>query len=72
MENKLKFNYLYQERYLMAYKINDSCVNCAACDGECAVGAISEKDGKHLIDPDKCVDCGVCVGTCPVEAIAEG
>jgi len=54
----------------MAYKINDACVNCGACDSECAVEAISEKDGKRFID-DKCVDCGACVSACPVEAIIQ-
>ena len=54
----------------MAYKITDACVNCGACDSECAVEAISEKDGKRLID-DKCVDCGACVSACPVEAIVQ-
>jgi ferredoxin len=54
----------------MAHKINDACVNCGACDSECAVGAISEKDGKRFID-DKCVDCGACVSSCPVDAIIQ-
>ena len=54
----------------MAYKITDACVNCGACDSECAVEAISEKDGKRWID-DKCVDCGACVSACPVEAIVQ-
>ena len=55
----------------MAYKVTDSCVNCGACDSECAVGAISEKDDKRWIDPDKCVSCGACVSACPTESIAE-
>ena len=54
----------------MAHKVNDACVNCGACDSECAVEAISEKDGKRWID-DKCVDCGACVSACPVEAIVQ-
>ena len=56
----------------MAYKINDACVNCAACDSECPVEAIVEKDNARWIDPDKCTDCGVCVASCPTEAIVEG
>ena len=56
----------------MAYKINDSCVNCGACDSECPPGAIIEKDEKRWIDPELCVDCGACVPSCPTEAIAEG
>ena len=55
----------------MAHKVNDACVNCGACDSECPVGAIAEKDGKRAID-DKCVDCGACIPACPVEAIVQG
>ena len=55
----------------MAYKISDECVNCGACDSECAVGAISEKDGKRVIDAEKCVDCGACAGVCPTECISQ-
>jgi len=54
----------------MAHKVNDACVNCGACDSECAVAAISEKDGKRFID-DKCVDCGACISACPVDAIVQ-
>ena len=56
----------------MAYKITDACVNCGSCDSECAVGAISEGDGKRVIDATKCVDCGACAAVCPTEAIEEG
>lgn len=55
----------------MAYKISDACVNCGACEGECPVNAISEKDGKRVIDANICASCGACVGACPVEAISE-
>ena len=34
--------------------------------------AISEGDGKYVIDPDTCIDCGACAGTCPVGAPQEG
>jgi len=54
----------------MAHKISDACVNCGSCVSDCPVEAISEKDGKHVIDPAKCQDCGVCVATCPTEAIS--
>lgn len=53
----------------MAYKINiDECLGCGACVDECPVGAISEKDGKFVIDADACLDCGACEGACPVGA----
>ena len=55
----------------MAYKVNaDTCTNCATCESECPVEAISEKDGKRWVDADKCADCGACSAVCPVEAIA--
>lgn len=59
-------------RFCMAYKITDACINCGACEGECPVEAISEKDGARWIDPDKCQDCGACVGACPTDAIIAG
>ena len=36
----------------MAYKINDNCISCGACEAECPVGAISAGDGKFVIDPE--------------------
>ncbi|MBS7261173.1 MAG: 4Fe-4S binding protein [Treponema sp.] len=53
----------------MAYKITDACVNCGACESECPVSAISEKDGARAIDAGACIDCGTCASTCPTEAI---
>ena len=55
----------------MAYKISDECIMCGACEGECPVGAISEGEGKYVIDPEKCISCGACDGTCPVGAPSE-
>ena len=52
----------------MAYKISDDCISCGACAGECPVEAISEGDGKYVIDAEKCIDCGTCEGVCPVGA----
>ena len=52
----------------MAYKINDECIACGACAGACPVGAISEGDGKYVIDPETCIECGACADTCPVSA----
>lgn len=52
----------------MAYTINDACINCGACAAECPVEAISEGDGKYVINAETCIDCGACADTCPVDA----
>ena len=52
----------------MAYVIGDECISCGACEGECPVGAISEGDGKYVIDADTCASCGACAEVCPVGA----
>ena len=52
----------------MAYVIDDKCISCGACAGECPQEAISEGDGKYVIDEGKCIDCGACAGVCPMEA----
>ncbi|MDE7107695.1 MAG: 4Fe-4S binding protein, partial [Clostridiales bacterium] len=33
--------------------------------------AISEGDGKYVVDADVCIDCGACEGECPTGAITE-
>ena len=38
----------------MAYKISDDCISCGACAAQCPVEAISEGDGKYVIDADTC------------------
>ena len=55
----------------MAYKISDDCIACGACAAECPAEAISEGDGKYVIDADQCVDCGTCAAECPNDAISE-
>ena len=55
----------------MAYKISDDCISCGACAAQCPVEAISEGDGKYVIDADTWVSCGACAGVCPVGAPAE-
>lgn len=55
----------------MSYRISDECIMCGACAAECPVGAISEGDGKYVIDPEKCISCGTCQGVCPVSAPSE-
>ena len=65
----LKFHRRYNT---MAFVIGDGCVSCGSCAGQCPVGAISEGDGKYVIDESSCVSCGSCAGQCPVGAISEG
>ena len=60
-----------QEETTMAYVIGDDCMACGACAADCPVEAISEGDGKYVIDSDVCIECGACAGSCPVEAISE-
>ena len=55
----------------MAYVISGDCISCGNCKETCPVGAISEGDGKYVIDADKCIECGACAGTCPVGAPAQ-
>jgi len=52
----------------MSYIINDECIGCGACEADCPVEAISEGDGKYVIDPELCTGCGACAEVCPVEA----
>jgi ferredoxin len=66
-----KSNLYFKEELIMAFCIGDSCISCGACAGACPVGAISEGDGKFVIDPDTCISCGSCAGGCPVGAISE-
>ncbi|MBO4390809.1 MAG: 4Fe-4S binding protein [Lachnospiraceae bacterium] len=56
----------------MAFVINDGCICCGSCAGQCPVGAIAEGDGKFEIDAESCISCGSCAGACPVGAIEEG
>jgi ferredoxin len=61
-----------KEDFIMAYVINDGCVACGACEGQCPVGAISMGDGKFEIDADTCIECGSCAGACPTGSIEQG
>lgn len=56
----------------MPYIITDECIACGACVEECPVSAISEGDGKYVIDAETCISCGACAGACPVGAPQEG
>ena len=53
----------------MAHIINDGCIMCGTCVGECPVNAISAGDPKFVIDADTCIDCGACAAVCPTSCI---
>jgi len=52
----------------LAYIISDECISCGACAGECPTNAISEGDGKYVINAEDCIECGACHDVCPVDA----
>lgn len=51
--------------------ITDECIECGTCVEECPEGAISEGDGKYVIDQELCIECLSCLEECPSEAIVE-
>ena len=56
----------------MAYIISDECIQCGACAEGCPVNAISESDGKYVIDAEACVECGACADNCPMNIPTQG
>ena len=55
----------------MAYKINDECVKCGACQPECPVECIKEGDDRYVIDKEECISCGACKDVCPADAVED-
>ena len=55
----------------MAFRINEDCISCGACQPECPVDAISQGDERYVIDPEKCISCGACEEACPVSAAGD-
>ena len=50
--------------------IEDRCIACQICIGECPVAAIQlSPEGVAHIDPELCVGCGKCSDSCPVDAV---
>ena len=49
------------------------CQGCIAhpCMEVCPKGAISQVDGKSVIDQEKCIKCGRCKAACPYDAISK-
>lgn len=51
--------------------ITDECIECGSCADVCPEEAISEGDGKFVIDQELCIECLSCLEECPTEAIVE-
>ena len=53
------------------YEVSNMCQGCIAhpCMEVCPKGAISQVDGKSVIDQEKCIKCGACMEQCPFKAI---
>ena len=54
----------------MAFVIGDDCVMCGTCAANCPAEAISEGNGKYVINADSSMECGTCAANCPVGAIS--
>lgn len=53
----------------MPHFIDETCINCGACEPVCPVPCIAEGDNARVIDESMCIDCGSCATVCPVDAI---
>jgi NAD-dependent dihydropyrimidine dehydrogenase PreA subunit len=57
----------------MSFKINESCIGCAACVKVCPTEAITgEKKKLHAVNPVLCIECGACGRICPEGSIENG
>lgn len=48
----------------MAFVISDDCIMCGTCAANCPAEAISEGNGKYVINADSCMECGTCAANC--------
>lgn len=55
------------------YEVSNMCQGCIAhpCMEVCPKGAISQVDGRAVIDQSKCIKCGKCKAACPYDAISK-
>lgn len=61
----------YEEsRKTMLFRVNEECVGCGICAGQCPVNAIELSNGKPAWIKEKCLLCLGCVHKCPKNAIA--
>ncbi len=48
------------------------CINCGACEKNCANNGVDRSSGKAVINEKNCVGCGRCIGVCPKDAVLPG
>lgn len=61
----------YEEsRKTQLFKVNDTCIGCGVCAGQCPAGAIELQSQKPAWIKEKCLLCLGCVHKCPMNAIA--
>lgn len=48
--------------------IEDKCIHCGVCEKVCRTKALTEQDGKIILENDKCNYCGRCTKACPTDA----
>lgn len=55
------------------YEVSNMCQGCIAhpCMEVCPKGAISQVNGRAVIDQSKCIKCGKCKAACPYDAISK-
>lgn len=55
------------------YEVSDMCQGCIAhpCMEVCPKDAITQVNGRAVIDQDKCIKCGKCKSICPYDAVAK-
>lgn len=55
------------------YEVSDMCQGCIAhpCMEVCPKGAISQVNGRAVIDQSKCIKCGKCKAACPYDAVSK-
>ncbi|MCL2081906.1 MAG: glutamate synthase-related protein [Oscillospiraceae bacterium] len=65
----MPINYIYSEYEIV--RNSDRCINCRACENQCANEAhyFAEGSENTLCDDSKCVNCHRCVSLCPTHAL---